>query len=159
MAKPKSGLVVLIVAVFPLLLGTGLYFLLQPEPTPEDQIREAIQAVAAGAREQDLGATMRPISKAYHDEEGLSFDNLRGLLFSEFRRRGAISVLLGPIEVAMDPSEAAATATVDVALAEGVDVSSLELFPTNADALRFEVALQREGEDWKVVSQTHEPIR
>jgi len=159
MSKARSSLAVLIFAMFPLMLGLGVYFLLKPAPSDEDQIREAIRIVAQGARDRNLGDAVKPISRAYHDDKGLSFDNIRGVLFREFQQGRSISVVLGPIEVEMDPDGKTAWADVDVALAEGVDVSNLEIFPTNADALHFEVELQLEGEDWKIISQSHEPIR
>ena len=159
MSNARSSLAVLVFATFPLLLGLGVYALLKPEPSPEDQVREAIQAVAQGARDKNLGDAVKPISRAYHDDEGLSFDNIRGVLFREFQQGQAISVVLGPINVELDPDGETAWADVDVALADGVDVSSLDFFPANADALRFEVELQKEGEDWKIISQSHEPIR
>jgi len=150
----------LVFAIFPLLLGFGLYLLLKPAPSDEDQIRAAIQAVAQGARARNIGEAMAPISRGYRDEDGLSYDNLKGFLFREFQRGQGISVMLGPITIELDPDGQTAWADLDVALAEGIDVSNLEIFPTNADVLHFEVELKRDEEDeWKVMSQTNAPVR
>ena len=125
-----------------------------PDPSDEDQIREAIQAVAEGARRADVFAAMKPVSRNYVDEQGLTYDDVRGLLFREFKRRGGITVMLSDIEVTVHGDTA--EAEFHAMLADGIDISALDFAPGDADSFTFEVELAREGGDWKITRARYE---
>ena len=131
-----------------MVFAVGAWVALRPEPTDEDRIRSAIEAVAAGARAADVGAALDPLSEAYHDVEGEGHGkrDVAALLYYQFAHRGPISVALSPIEV--QRSGDTAVATVDAALAD-FDAS---VVPTDADLWSLEIQLAREGSDWKITS-------
>lgn len=138
--------------------GLVLFLLLRGPARPdEEQVRELIASVAEAARAGDLEATMEPVSTSYHDEDGLDRQALAGMLFSQYRKRGGVSVVLGPVLVALDGA-GGATASFEAALADGADITALELLPRDADVLHFEVALRQEEGDWRITSHRREPV-
>lgn len=142
-----------------LLLGaTGLWFATRGPPSDEDQIRAAIEQVAEGARTADLARTMEPISPRYRDaeNEGTGYDELKGLIFLQYQRRGPISVLLGPIQVQVDGDRA--RAVVDATLAD-FEEGGGGLLPRDAELMRFTVDFEREEGEWRVVTHTRASFR
>ena len=128
-----------------------------PARPDEDQVRAVIEEVAEAARAGDLEATLEPVSLSYHDEDGLDRKALAGFVFSQYRRRGGISVVLGPVLVSLD-GEGGATASFEAGLADGADVSALELLPKDADLLHFDVQLRQEEGEWRIVDHHREPV-
>lgn len=122
-------------------------------PTDEERVREQIVAVIEGARAADLGAALAPLSADYTDDQGMTRDAIRGLLFREFRARGAISVLRGPIAVHIDGGRA--TASFDALLAERAAGSPV---PLDGDALHFDVTLDNASGDWLITGHTRAPL-
>ena len=121
-------------------------------PDETERVRDTIRAVVTGAENADLKAVMAPISQAYRDEDGMSRDNIKGYLFMEFRRRGPVHSLLGPIDVTLDEDAQGALATFNLALGEGGEGVVGELLPQSGDVFTFEVELQQEGGTWRIVS-------
>lgn len=146
------------VALAMAVLGLLVFFLLRgPAQPDEDQVRELIGQVAEAARDGDLEATMEPVSHSYHDKDGLDRQQLAGLLFNQYRKRGGVSVVLGPILVSLD-GEGGATASFEAALADGGDITALELLPRDTDVMHFDVDLAQEDGEWRIVSQHHETV-
>jgi len=139
--------------VFALISSIALW-VVWPGPSDEEKIREAIRAVADGARAADVLATMKPVSRDYVDEQGLTYDDVRGFLFREFKRRGGITVLLSDIEVALHGDTA--DADFHAVLADGIDIGSLDLAPGDADSFTFHVQLARDGGKWKITGSSYE---
>ena len=134
------------------LLGCGTF----KTPTVEEQIIATIEAVTDGAQRADLGATLEPFSLRYQDEEGLGRDGIKGLLFREFHRNGAITSILGPIEVTMESTGEQATASFDAVLMTGVSLLDGSPLPDQVEAWHFEVVLEREAENWRITAHTRE---
>lgn len=134
--------------------GGATWWWSQPR-SDEDRVRAAIEQVAEGGRTADLAMTLEPISRRYHaaEEEGVGYDDLKAWLYLQFQRRGPLSVLLGPIDVEVQGDRA--RARFDATVAE-FSRERMSLLPDNADAFRFEVQLEREDGDWKVVTHTRE---
>jgi hypothetical protein len=150
-ANSKRGPAV--VAVLALLgVAFGIWSLGGDAPEEADRVRETIRAVVVGAERADLKAVMTPISQAYRDDVGMSRDNIKGYLFMEFRRRGPVHTMLGPIEVSLDEDGQGALAVFNLALGEGGAGVVGELLPQSGDVFTFEVDLAREGDDWRIVS-------
>ncbi len=144
---------VVLAALAVLILGIGGLWLAWPDPSDEDQVRQAIRDVAEGARNGDLGACIKPVSRDYVGDDGLTRDEVKGFLFREFRRRGSITVLLGDIDVLIDGD--AATAQFKAVLADGIDVASFDLVPADADSFQFTVELRREDGGWKITGSRY----
>jgi hypothetical protein len=102
---------------------------------------------------------MEPVSRAYKDGDDLTYDAAKAYLFRQFQRGENMAVLVGPIDVALTEAGDEATATFEAAVAEGVDLETFDLSQLSGDALYFEVELQKEGEDWKVISHKRDRIR
>ena len=120
----------------------------------EDQIRAAIHAVADGAEAAQIADAIEPFSDAYHDPEGLDRRAIYGLLWSQFKKRGPISVWLSAIDVELDQDHA--QAHFDAALLEGQGGAALG-WPVNADVLTFEVDLRKSEDGWQITSHTRRP--
>lgn len=144
--------VVVVAIAFALLSGAALWAV-WPGPSDEQKIREAIRAVADGARAGDVFATMKPVSHDYVDEQGLTYGDVQGYLFREFKRRGGITVMLSDIEVTLHGDTA--EADFHAVLADGIDIASLDLVPADADSFTFHVELARDGRDWKITGSRY----
>lgn len=145
--------VVVAVLVFALLSG-GALWAVWPDPSDEEQIREAIRAVADGARGGDVAATMKPVSRDYVDEQGLTHGDVHGFLFREFKRRGGITVMLSDIDVTLHGDTA--EADFHAVLADGIDIASLDFAPGDADSFTFHVWLARDRGKWRITGSRYE---
>lgn len=120
----------------------------------EDQIRSLIEQIANGAESADIQAVMAPISEHYSDDEGMGRREIYGLFWSQFRKRGPITVWLSAIDVRVQG--VTATADFDAGLAEGTE-GELIGWPVNVDALTFKVQLERDEGTWFIISHHRQP--
>ena len=152
MERASVRLVALVALLVALAVG-GMWWATRGPVTEEDRVRVAIHQVAEGAEGADLGAVMLVISERYDDGSGVGKDAIRGFLFRQFQRRGPIHVTLGPITVVFQ-GEASATASFQALLLER---SPGTPWPADGDAQYFEVVLQLEEAEWRVVSHERRP--
>ena len=138
-----SGLLVLGLA---LAWMTGLF---DTTISDEDQIRALIEQIATGAESADIQAVMAPISEQYSDDEGMGRREIYGLFWSQFRKRGPITVWLSAIDVRIQGLNA--TADFDAGLTEGTE-GALIGWPVNVDALTFKVQFERDEGTWFIIS-------
>jgi hypothetical protein len=143
-----------LVTILALLLALAVN-LMSGKLSNEEQIRQTIEQIAEGAQNGDIVACMEPFSINYEDPEGLEKKTIQGILWQHFRKRGPISVWLGPIDVEIDDSNA--TATFDVGLVEG-DANSMVPWPMSADALSFQIDLTQQEDEWRITSHTRHAI-
>ncbi len=130
-----------------------LFWVLGDEPlSDEERVREAIRQVAEGAEQADLRKTLEPVSTVYRDADGLNRDELKGYLFMEFRRRGPMHTMIGPIGVTFSEDGQTATASFTAVVGEGAEGVVGELLPQSGEAFQFEVQLQEEEEFWRITS-------
>ena len=146
--KRKSLLGALAVLAILVAWLTGAF---ETELSDEDQVRQLIEDIADGAEAADIEAVMGPFSKRYSDPEGLDRRGIYGIFWSQFKKRGPITVVLSGIDVQI--TQDSATAAFDAGLAEGQEGGMLSL-PVNLDALTFEVELSRESDGWRIVSHS-----
>lgn len=132
--------------LLPLLLACGLF------ATDEDEIKATISGMAAAAAAPDLGGVLEPIADDYKDEQGVTKDQLRGFMFRQFQTRGPVISVLSPIVVQHEEGSATATASFEAVVAVGITLG--DPMPDNADAFRFDVDLEKQDGDWKIVSHT-----
>ena len=133
-----------------LVLGAILWVLFRPpERSEEDRVRDVIEQIAEGARAHDLDATFAPISQRYTHEE-LTRPQVKAYVFSQFQKHRSLSIALGPIDVRL-PSKGHATADFEAAIAEGIELTTLNLVPDQADVYDFHVDLENEDGEWMVV--------
>lgn len=120
----------------------------------EDQVRAAIHAVADGAEAGRIDDAIKPFSHAYQDHEGLDRPAIYGLLWSQFSKRGAITVWLSAIDVKVYQDHA--QARFDTALIEGQEGAVIG-WPVNADVLTFEVDLSKGEDGWLITGHSRRP--
>jgi len=126
--------------------------------TPEEQVRAAVQQVATAAGQADLVAALEPVSRSYHDDEGLDFAMLRGLLFHELQARGPIRVLVGPMEVDVDSAGDRAEARFVALMLQGIEPAALDLRANDGDAWHFTAWLAVEEGEWRIVDHQRRPV-
>ena len=117
------------------------------EADPEQQVRAWVGAMQEAAEEKDRKAIVANISSAYVDARGHSRDDIDKLLRLYFLRQNKVA-LLGRIDDVRIIGETAAEVSVTVGMAATND-SALGL---SADAYRFELELEHDGDDWELIS-------
>lgn len=131
--------------------------------TPEEQLRAWVAAVESAAEDKARTPIMELIAAAYNDSRGNARDDVDKILRFYFLRQNTVALLtaVDEIEVAGGNS---ATMTVTVGMA-GTDDRGSGL---SADAYRFELELEAEGDpesyaDWRLLSARWgalgEPVR
>ena len=131
--------------------GLGAF---EPEITDEDQVRAIIEQIAEGAEAADMNRVMEPFSDRYADAEGIDRRGIYGIFWSQFRKRGPITVWLSAIDVTVSGDQA--QASFDAGLAESTEGQMIG-WPVYVDALTFSVELERESEGWRVLSHARRP--
>jgi hypothetical protein len=99
------------------------------------------------AEEKDRKAIVANISPAYVDARDHSRDDIDHLLRLYFLRQNKVA-LLGRIDEVRIIGDTAAEVSVTVGMA-ATNNSALGL---SADAYRFELELEHDGDDWKLIS-------
>jgi hypothetical protein len=118
-----------------------------PDSDPEAEIRAWVDAMEQAASDEARRDIVAGISPAYVDGRGNSRDDVDRMLRVVFLRNDAIGLMssIDEIEV-IDGS--AATVDLTVAMA-GLNDSALGI---GADAYRFELELEHDGDDWRLIS-------
>lgn len=130
-----------------LLLLTSVASCSVDEGDPEQQVRVWVSAMQEAAEEKDRKVIVANISPAYVDARSHSRDDIDKLLRLYFLRQNKVA-LLGRIDDVRIIGETAAEVSVTVAMA-ATNNSALGL---SADAYRFELELEHDGDDWKLIS-------
>jgi len=128
----------------------GLWLAARPEPPGDEALIRALFAEAAAAADAGRAAdTVLPLSQRFQGH-GLGRDEARRMVAAMVLRRQWVSVTLAGVRVAVDGDRA--TAQVDAVLASGGAGKQLvDLLPAEASAHRFDCALEREPDGWRVV--------
>lgn len=116
--------------------------------SPEQQIRAVITQIEAAVEARDVGDLMEHISHQYRDAHGQGPDEASRYVRGYFIAHQTIH-LLTRIEHVEFPSEDEARAKVLVGMV-GRDAEGGAAWDLAADLYEFDIALLREGEDWKV---------
>ncbi len=130
-----------------LLLLTSVVSCSVDEGDPEQQVRAWVSAMQEAAEEKDRKAIVANISPAYVDARGNSRDDIDHLLRLYFLRQNKVA-LLGRIDEVRIIGDTAAEVSVTVGMA-ATNNSALGL---SADAYRFKLELEHDGDDWKLIS-------
>lgn len=114
---------------------------------PEKQVRAWLNAMHVAAEEKARRDIVAHISPAYVDTRGNSRDDIDKLLRWYFLQQNKIA-LLNSVDDIRVVGETAAEVTLTVAMA-GTNNSALGI---SADAYRFELELEHDGNDWQLIS-------
>lgn len=114
---------------------------------PEDQLRAWIDHVHAAAEAKDRGEIIDRISPSYVDARGNSRDDIENMLRVYFLRQNRIAVIPNVDEVEIIDGSAA-----EVLVTVAMVGTNSSAFGVHADAYRFELELEADGDDWKLIS-------
>ena len=137
---------ILIAIVLLVLLGVFAFW--PEEKTEEQQIQLVIDQIEAGMEEANLSLVMKQISKDYSDAQGLSKRSIKGILFQQFQKRGKIGITLSPMSILIEGTQADVEA--EALIIEG----SILGFSADADAIHIDIELQKEQNEWKIISHS-----
>ncbi len=118
-----------------------------PPTPPEEAVRAWVAQGQQAAEEKDRRALVKLISPAYADSRGNSRDEIENLFRLYFLRQHNI-VLLTKIEAVRVFDDSAAELELTVGMASTND----GVLGFSADAYRFEMELERDGDDWLLIS-------
>lgn len=118
------------------------------DPSPEDQVREAIDSLEVAAEARDVGDVMSLVAQDFRDPYGQGPDDLRRYLHGYFIANQSIHLLtrIDSIEL-LSAEEARVQVTVGMV---GREADAAAAWNLAADVYDFEVAMRKDGDDWKV---------
>ena len=116
-------------------------------PDPEAEIRAWVDTMQAHAEARERRDIIDKVSPAYADARGHSRDDVENMLRVYFLRQNRIALMSRIEEIRIIGDSAA-----EVSLMVGMAGTQDNRFGINADAYNFELELEREGDDWLLVS-------
>lgn len=116
--------------------------------SPEQQVRDVISAIEVAAERRDVSDLMQHISRSYRDGDGNGRDDASRYVRGYFVANQSIHLLTRVEEVQFSSTEEA-RANVLVG-AVGREAAASGAWDLVADLYEVDVALLREGGDWKV---------
>ena len=118
-----------------------------PASEPEEELRAWVAAGVEAAKNKERRALMGMISGSYADARGNERSDIEAMLRVYFLRQHKIALLTKIEEIAVyDDTAARVEMTVGMA---GTNDGMLGL---SADAYRFELELERDAEEWQLIS-------
>ncbi len=129
------------------LVCSGLIACGNPPTPPEQAVRAWVAHGQQAAEDKDRRALLKMISPAYVDARGNSRDEIENLFRLYFLRQHSIA-LLTKIEAVRVFDDSAAELELTVGMASTND----GVLGFSADAYRFEMELERDGDDWLLIS-------
>lgn len=118
-----------------------------PEAGPEEQVRQWLSAVQQAAETKERGDLLDLISPSYVDSRGLDRVDIGDRLRVYFLRQQSIKLLTSIEEIRLYGDSAA-----EVDLTVGMAGKNDSVFGFSADAYRFQLELERDGDDWLLIS-------
>jgi hypothetical protein len=115
----------------------------EPVSGPEESLREWVAQGRQAADDKDRSSIVRMISPTYQDGRGNSRDDIEKLLRGYFFRMHDVA-LMSRIEELNIFGETAA----ELVLVVGMAATHDGTLGFSADAYRFEMELERQGDDW-----------
>jgi hypothetical protein len=119
-----------------------------PDGGPEEALRAWVSQGHEAAEGKDRGTLVDMISPAYADARGNSRDDLENMMRFYFLRQNKVA-LITRIDELKIIDDSAAELVLQVGMA-GTDDSAALGF--NADAYRFEMELERDGDEWLLIA-------
>jgi len=114
---------------------------------PEEQVRAWVRAMHEAAEEKERNDIVAGISPAYIDARGNSRDDIDKLLRVYFFRQNTVTLLSNIDEVNVIGGTAA-----EVSITVGMAGTNNSALGISADAYRFELELELDGDDWLLIS-------
>jgi len=129
------------------LVCSGLIACGNPPTPPEQAVRAWVVNGQQAAEDKDRRALLKMVSPAYADARGNSRDEIENMFRLYFLRQHSIA-LLTKIESLRIIDDSAAELELSVGMAGTND----GVLGFSADAYRFEMELERDGDEWLLIS-------
>lgn len=114
---------------------------------PEEAVRSWVQQGQDAAEEKNRRALVAMISPAYADTRGNSRDEIENMIRWYFLRQNQVALFTRIEELRVVGDSAA-----DLVLAVGMTGTNDSALGLSADAYRFEMELERDGDDWLLIA-------
>lgn len=114
---------------------------------PEEKVRAWVHVMHEAAEAKERGVIVAGISPAYVDARGNRRDDIDKLLRVYFFRQNTITLLSNINEVNVIGGTAA-----EVSITVGMAGTNDSALGISADAYRFELELELDGDDWLLIS-------
>lgn len=118
-----------------------------PEAGVEEQLRQWVNQGEEAAEAKQRRVLMDMISPAYTDARGNDRGDIENMLRVYFFRQSSITLLIRIEEIRVYGDSAA-----EIELTVGMAGQNDAIFGFSADAYRFQLELEREGDDWLLIS-------
>jgi hypothetical protein len=118
-----------------------------PSSAPEQALRDWVERGVAAAESKQRRAMMAMVSPAYADARGNNRDSLDAMLRVYFLRMNTVELLTSIEQISVIGDSAA-----EVVLKVGMAGTHDGVLGFSADAYRFAFELQRQGDDWLLIS-------
>ncbi len=128
-------------------LSAGLFACGEPSGSAEEQIRAWVDKGHEAAEAKDRDELVDMISPTYADARGNSRDDIENLFRFYFLRTNKVGLL-----VSVDDIEVIDDTAAEVMLTVGMGATTDSALGFNADAYRFELELENDGDGWLLVS-------
>lgn len=125
-----------------LLVGCG-----GPESSPEESVRAWVKQGTEAAERKDRGALVDMVSDSYVDARGNERNDLDNLLRFYFLRQEKVAFITRIDDLKVHDGSAA-----DLVLQVGMAGTNDNAVGFSADAVRIEMELARDGDDWLLIS-------
>ena len=126
---------------------TGLSACGGREAGPEEQLREWVNRGEAAAEAKQRRELIDMISPAYTDTRGSDRNDIENMLRVYFFRQSSITLLIRIEELRVFGDSAA-----EIELIVGMAGQNDAVLGFSADAYRFQLELERDGDDWLLIS-------
>jgi guanyl-specific ribonuclease Sa len=121
------------------------------ELSPEERVRGAVKKAAEMVRAKDLKGFMRLVSRDYSGGGVADYDGVKGIVFYEFLKPGALRVFFRDVDVEVEGERAVVNSR--AFLVRGKDQASItDVIPADADGYSFKVSYRLEDGEWMVIS-------
>ena len=134
-----------------------LFFVMRRGPEdPEEQVRRTLEEAVKEVEARDLGALMDHVSERFK-ARSMDKRSLKGFMFMQLRRGDWRRVFLVDTQIEIGASQQTAQVETGAVLATGENIERLEdVVPTDAGSYRFDIQMELEEDDWRVVTVEYE---
>ena len=119
----------------------------EPAPEPEEELRAWVTAGVAAAESKERRELMGMVSSSYVDARGNKDSDIENLLRVYFLRQHKVALLPRIDEITIYDDTAG---LIDLTI--GMAGTNDGVFGFSADAYRFELELEKDGDEWQLIS-------
>jgi hypothetical protein len=149
-----SAAMVIVLTILVLLFLTNCH-----RETEEEKIRNVITSIQKAVREKDRGAVLGHLSKTYRDQQGNTYDGVKGLLLFFFMKHQRVNAYVPNLDISVVDRSAQVSFQAVLTGAGGDNAATGSgLLPDALGVYTFAVVMQKESGTWKVASAKWERV-